>query len=99
MTDTTISSPTDLITALKASLITAAFAPLNTALASIQANPSVPNVTAQVAAAEVNLAAILPGLQAVGISDIAQLAQVKLASLKANLLAPAPVSAAPAAAA
>lgn len=89
MNPTQITDPQQLITALKASLIIAAFAPINTALANVQANPTAENVVAQVYAAKGNLVAILPGLQNTGIADIAQLAQNKLAAVEASLTTPA----------
>lgn len=94
---TSITDPQSLLIALRAALINVAFAPLNTALTNIIANPSTQNVLAQATVAEANLMVSGPALEQAGISDVAQLLQAKLAAIKA-LATAASAPASPAAA-
>lgn len=74
------------LTSLEAAVAQVLLAPLNTALTSIQANPTTLNVVGQVAALQGNLIAAAPALETLGIKDAAALIQAKLAAWEASLI-------------
>lgn len=76
------------IKAVEAAVLQLITTPINTALTSLQANPTVVNAATQFAALQVELLAALPALEQLGIKDGAAIVQEKLNGYVASLTAP-----------
>jgi hypothetical protein len=84
-----MSTATNPLSTLESAAIQVLAAPFNTALTSIQANPTTLNVAAQVAVIQGALIGAAPALETVGIKDIAALLQAKLTAWETSLTTPA----------
>ena len=79
------------LSTIEAAVAQIVVAPINTALANIQANPTTLNAAGQFASLQANLIAVLPALETLGIKDGAALLQSKLNAWIASLtVTPAP---------